>query len=51
MPDLIGEEQTCGVHGRNIHNNLMILRDTIDYVNCNNIEAEPLCIDQEKAFD
>ena len=53
MPDLIAEEQTCGVHGRNIHNNLMILRDTTDYVNYN-IEAAAaaaVCFDQEKAFD
>ena len=51
MPTLIGEEQTCGVHGRNIHNNLMILRDVVDDINYNGKKAAVLSIDQEKAFD
>ena len=51
MPEIIQEEQTCGVKGRNIHDNLMILRDTVDYVNNENIQTAMLSIDQEKAFD
>ena len=51
MPNLISEEQTCGVPGRNIHDNLLLLRDSIDYINWNNMEAAILSIDQEKAFD
>ena len=51
MPLLVGEEQTCGVVGRNIHDNLMVLRDTIDYVELDNSEAALISIDQEKAFD
>ena len=51
MPLIIGEEQSCGVPHRNIHENLMVLRDTIDYVNWENLEAAVVSIDQEKAFD
>ena len=51
MPFVIAEDQTCGVKGRHIQDNLMILRDTIDYVNFYNKEAAIISIDQEKAFD
>jgi hypothetical protein len=51
LPNLINEDQTCGVQGRNIQDNLMILRDVIDYVNLHNKEAAIVSIDQEKAFD
>ena len=51
MPHIIGEEQSCGVNGRNIHDNLSILRDVTDYVNIFNTRAALLSIDQEKAFD
>ena len=51
MPCSIAEEQTCGVANRKIHDNLMILRDTIDYINWNNLEAAIVSIDQDKAFD
>ena len=51
MPTLIGEEQTCGVYGKNIYNNLMIMRDVIDDINYNGNKAAVLSIDQVKAFD
>ena len=51
MPSLVNEDQTCGVHGRNIQENLMVLRDVIDYVNLYNKDAAFISIDQEKAFD
>ena len=51
MPHIIGEEQTCGVKNRKIQDNLIILRDVIDYVNVFNKQGAVLCIDQEKAFD
>ena len=51
MPSIIGEEQTSGVSNRNIQNNLMILRDTVDYINWNNCDGALISIDQEKAFD
>lgn len=51
MPFVIGEEQTCGVASRNIQENIMLLRDVIDFANWNNREACLLSIDQKKAFD
>ena len=51
MPSLVGEEQSCGVVGRKIHHNLMLLRDVVDYANWANLESAIVSIDQEKAFD
>ena len=51
MPTIIVGNQTCGVPGRNIHDNLMILRDCIDYINFNDIGNGVVSIDQERAFD
>ena len=51
MPILVGEEQTCGVPDRKIHDNLMILWDVVDYINWDNLEGALISIDQEKAFD
>ena len=51
MPDITGENRTCGVPERNIHDNLSILRDGIYYINFNNLEGGIMSIDQEKAFD
>ena len=51
MPNLINEDQTCGVHGRSIQDKLMVLRDVIDYTTLYNKEAAIISIDQEKAFD
>lgn len=51
MPDLINEDQTSGVQGRNIQDNLMILRDTVDFINMYNKKGAIICVDQEKAFD
>ena len=50
MPDITGENQTCGVPERNIHDNLSILRDGIDYIHFNNLEGGIMSIDQEKAI-
>ena len=51
MPYIVNDDQTCGVKGRNINDNLLILRDVIDYVNYSNKHAAILGLDQEKAFD
>ena len=51
MPFIIGEEQSCGVKSRNIHDNLTIIRDAIDYINWEGLDAAIISIDQEKAFD
>ena len=32
MPSLVDEDQTCGAQGRNIQDNLTVLRDVIGYV-------------------
>ena len=45
MPIIIGEEQTCGVTSRNIQENIMLLRDVIDFANWNNLQACLLSID------
>ena len=51
MPFVIGEEQTCGVTSRKIHDNLIVLRDIVDYTVWENLEAAIISINQEKAFD
>ena len=51
MPLIIGDDQSCGVAGRNIHDNLMTLRDSIYYINNEGKQGALLSIDQEKAFD
>ena len=51
MPLIIAEDQSCGVKGRNIQDNLMTLRDSIYCINNENKQGALLCIDQEKAFD
>ena len=38
------KEHTCRVKGRNIHDNLLILRDTVNYVNSGNRQAAMLSI-------
>ena len=50
LPTIIHESQTA-VYGRQIGNNIHLLRDLIDLVNKNNEEACFLFLDQEKAFD
>ena len=51
LPLILSEDQTCGVPGRCMFENLFLLRDTIDYVRSKDILAAIVNIDQEKAFD
>ena len=51
MPVLIEEDQTCGVKGICIHDNLFILQNVTDYANIYNKDVAIISIDQEKAFD
>ena len=51
LPLLVHQDQTCGVPGRSIFENLFLIRDTIDYVHYKNIPAAIISLDQEKAFD
>ena len=48
---ILHEDQTCGVPGRSIFENLFLLRDTLDYVNHKELSAVIISLDQEKAFD
>ena len=50
LPTIIHESQTA-VYGRNIGDNIHLVRDIIDMANKNNEEAALLFLDQEKAFD
>ena len=48
---IIGPDQTCGVRGRTISENLFFIRDLLDYVERENLPLALLSLDQEKAFD
>ena len=50
LPKIIHKSQTS-VFGRNIGDNVNLVRDIIDLVNRNDEEAALLFLDQEKAFD
>ena len=45
------KDQTCGVPGRFIGENVAILRDIVHYTSFSNVPAAVLSLDQEKAFD
>ena len=51
LPNILNEDQTCGVPGRSIFENLFLLRDTIDYARLKHLPAAVIGLDQEKAFD
>ena len=48
---LVSEDQTCCIPGRDIADNVLIMRNIIEYVNDNNRNGYVLKIDQLKAFD
>jgi hypothetical protein len=48
---VVGTDQTCGVPGRTISENLSFIRDLIDYVEPEDLPVALLSLDQEKAFD
>ena len=51
LSTIIHPDQTCSVPGRSIFDNLLLLRDILDYVNVTNEPGILLNLDQEKAFD
>ena len=51
ITDLIGQDQYCSNPDRNIDEMTHFLRDFISYCKETNLNAAPLSIDQEKAFD
>ena len=48
---ILSEDQTCGVPGRSIYENLFLLRDTLDYIKHKQLSAALISLDQKKAFD
>ena len=48
---VVAPDQTCGVPGRYIGENVALLRDVAQYANDLNIPVAILSLDQEKAFD
>ena len=48
---IVGYDQTCGIPGRTISENLMLMRDLIEYAVRADIPLAILSLDQEKAFD
>ena len=51
LQHVIHPDQTCGVRGRYIGENVALLRDVVHYANEQNLPAAILALDQEKAFD
>ena len=51
MKDIIHPNQTCSIKGRNIKDNLLLLRDIIYYTVKEHKNLIAILIDQEKAFD
>ena len=48
---VVDKDQTCGVPGRFIGENVAFLRDIVDYATLSNVLIAILSLDQEKAFD
>lgn len=51
LDSIIDPDQTCSVPGRTISNNLVLLRDTFEYVTQTDETGILVSLDQEKAFD
>ena len=48
---VVDKDQTCGVPGRFIGENVALLRDVADYASASGAPVAILSLDQEKAFD
>ena len=48
---VVARDQTCGVPGRFIGENVAFLRDVVDFATFSNSPVALLSLDQEKAFD
>ena len=46
ISSIINIDQTCGIRGRSILDNLHLMRNIIDYANDKNIKAAVLSLDQ-----
>lgn len=49
--NLVNPDQSCGLPGRNIHDQLYFIRDFYQHFNETNKTGILICIDQEKCFD
>ena len=48
---VVNKDQTCGVPGRFIGENVALLRDMVDFASSSNVPMAIISLDQEKAFD
>ena len=48
---VVYKDQTCGVPGRFIGENVALLRDVVDFASSSNVPVAIISLDQEKAFD
>ena len=48
---VVEKDQTCGVPGRFIGENVAFLRNVVDYATLSDVPVARLSLDQEKAFD
>ena len=48
---IVGSDQTCGIPGHTISENLTLIRDLIEYADRADLPLALLSLDQEKAFD
>ena len=48
---VVNKDQTCGVPGRFIGENVALLRDVVDFASSSNVPVAIISLDQEKAFD
>ena len=51
LGSIVDPDQTCSVPGRSIHSNLVLLRDTLAFIDRTGETGILLSLDQEKAFD
>ena len=51
IEQIVSSDQTCGIPGRSISHNLLLLKDLIAYCNERDLPAVIISIDQMKAFD
>ena len=51
LDSIVDPDQTCSIPGWSISSNLVMLRDTLDYIELTNETDLLVSLDQEKAFD
>ena len=51
LPYIIHNDQSFGIKGRNIQDNILLIKSLLDYIEQKNLGSIFLNVDQEKAFD